>query len=378
MDEHITTGQAIIMLVGTRLVLAISTMPTINLPPHNQDTWFMNLVSIIYTLIIFIPLLFLANRFNNFNITGYLRILYGKTLGGIIIVLYGLFFLMNAVNSLTILGELTVANFLEQESSMNIIIFIIVVVFFIISRGIIAVMRGFQVLAPIAIFITVSLVLLGISNVDFSLLRPVLSDSSFWDINRGAFLLSLYFTDIFLLLMIVPRLKNKKSINKITIISVTVAIVALAGIVIITQGTLGIEQTRHSNASFLLYVRLINAFDLLERIDSIFMVGWIIISIGRITGFAYLATQIYRDLFNKREDDRLILIITLLALLIVSVSITNQRSVIGIRREFDLYYGILFIIFTIIIPIISCIVYFFRRKTLRYREPSHNLVDKLE
>ena len=192
MDEHITTGQAIIILSSTRLVLAISAMPTIGLPPYNQDMWFMNLLSIIYTLIIFIPLLFLANRFNNFSITGYLRIIYGKSLGAIITGLYGLYFLANGVNSLTILTELITSSMLVQESNMYIVIFSIIALLFIASKGAFTAARGFQLLAPIAIFITIGLVLLGISNVDFTVLRPILADSSFIDI-RGLYYYPCFF-----------------------------------------------------------------------------------------------------------------------------------------------------------------------------------------
>lgn len=196
MDEHITTGQATIMLITTRVAIAISTMPTVNLPPYNQDIWFMNLLSIIYTIIMYIPILFLANRFNNFSVTGYMRIIYGKVLGAIIIGFYGIFFIMNTVNGLTILTELTTSTVLLQERNMSIVIFISVVMLYFITKGGVASARGFQLLAPIAGTITIILVVLGLKNVDFTFIKPILRDSSFIDINRGAILLSLYFTEV--------------------------------------------------------------------------------------------------------------------------------------------------------------------------------------
>ena len=147
---------------------------------------------------------------------------------------------------------------------------------------------------------------------------------------------------------------------------------------IITQGSLGIRQTRHSNFAFLLYVRLIDAFDFLERIDSIFVASWLITGVGRNAGFLYICTRSFRELFNKKEDDKIILAITLIAVGLISILITNNRSVIGVRRNFDMIYSGLFIIFVLVIPIISCIVYFFRKKTLDLKEPSKELVDKSE
>lgn len=376
MDEHVTTGQAIIILTTTRLALAVSTMPTINLPPYNQDLWFMNIVSIFYTILMFLPLLFLANRFNNFSMTGYLRIIYGKKLGAVLIILYGLYFLMNSINGLTVLTELTTSTILVQEMNINIIIFSTIVMFYIISKGIVASARGYQLLAPIAMGITVILMILGLPNVDFTFMKPILKDSSFIDINKGALLLSTYFADIFIILMIVPELKEKKHLSKIVIVSVIISISFLAVIVLLTQGSLGIEQTRHSNASFLLYVRLIDAFNFFERIDSVFVTSWLITSMARNAGFLYICTRVFRELFNKKEEDKLIPLITSLALGIISYDIVNNRSVIGVRRNFDMIYSSLFVIFVLVIPIITCIVYYFRRKTLKASEPSEKLLDK--
>lgn len=376
MDEHVTTGQAITILTTTRLALAISTMPTINLPPYNQDLWLMNIVSVIYTIVMLLPLMFLANRFNNFNMTGYLRIIYGRKLGAVVIILYGLYFLMNSINGLTVLTELTTSTILVQEMNINIIVFSSLLMFYIISKGIVSIARGFQLLAPIAIAITLSLMLLGLPNVDFTFMQPVLKDSSFVDINKGALLLPTYFSDIFIILMIVPDLKDNKKINLISISSIVISISFLAIIVLMTQGSLGMQQTRHSNASFLLYVRLIDAFDFLERIDSVFVASWLITGIARNAGFLYICTRAFRELFNKDENDRLILALSVLALGIVSYITVNNRSVIGVRRNYDMIFSGLFLIFALIIPIITCIVYFFRRKKLNVGEPSQNLVDK--
>ena len=210
MDEHVTTGQGIMLISVTRLALAVSTMPATDLPPYNQDLWFMILISIIYTIIMFLPLLFLANRFKQFNLAGYLRIIYGEKIGAIFVVLYGLYFLSSSVNGLTVLVEVTTSTILLHESSMNFVFFAILIIFFIISKGIVSISRGFQLLAPIALAIIILLIALGIPNVDFTFMKPILKDSSFLDINEGAILLSQYFSDIFLLLMIVPDLKEKK------------------------------------------------------------------------------------------------------------------------------------------------------------------------
>ena len=129
-------------------------------------------------------------------------------------------------------------------------------------------------------------------------------------------------------------------------------------------GSLGIESARHSNFPFLSYARTLRDINILQRVDPVFVVAWLIISLLRIVGTLYLATRALRDLFNKSEKDKVILLIVGGVSGLVSMLILNVRSVIGIRKQFDLFYGILFVIFVIVIPVITCIVYFFRRKKI--------------
>lgn len=84
----------------------------------------------------------------------------------------------------------------------------------------------------------------------------------------------------------------------------------------------------------------------------------------RLVGFLYLATRVIRELFKKDEKDKIVVFIVGGISALVSMLILNGRSVIGIRKYFDQFYGVLFVIFVIIIPVLTCIVYSFRRKSL--------------
>ncbi len=363
--EKITTRQIIGFIIITRLSFALSSMPIIDHPPNNQDLWISVVISIAYLLVFSTPLIFLANNFKAFSMISYIKKIYGKRIGGFLGILYGLYFIINTINSLTLQTELVCTSILADSSNIIIAGAMMITCIYIVSLGAITILRGSEIFFPLITIVFLILVLFGLNNVDLKVLLPILKDSTLLDINKGAIELSFIFTDVFLLLMIIPELENKRDINKIFLISTTVSLLLLIVALVVTQGSLGIELSKHTVFPFYKYTRLINLLEIFERIDAIFVFVWILASIARILGFTYISIRAFRDVFNKKEDEKSILYVVGAIIFIVSISIIQRRSVIGIRKDFDFYMNILYIIFYVTIPVITCIIYFFRRKTLR-------------
>lgn len=176
--------------------------------------------------------------------------------------------------------------------------------------------------------------------------------------------LALVFTDIFILAMINPELEDTNNLNKIfasfTVSSRMFLIVA----VIVTQGTIGVDLARHTVFPFYKFTRAIDILEIFERIDATFVFMWILTSIARISGFTYIAIRAFREIFGKKEDEKVILYIVGSIILIVSLTLIQRRPVIGIRKEIDLFLNVLNIIFMIFFPLLTCIVFFFRKSSI--------------
>lgn len=370
-SNKITTRQFIGFIIVARVSLSFSVMQVLNILPQNQDQWIMILVSSIYIIIASSPLLFLSNKFKDYTITGFMKKIYHKSIANIICVLYGLYFMIGVINALTIVTELITTSILADANLTLVIAVMLLTCMYIVSRGVNVIIRATDLLGMPVLLTLFALILLGLNNVDFSLFSPILRDSTLLEINMGAIQTVYLYSDILLISMIAPELENKNDINKILIISVFVNVVILIIGIVVTQGTLGIEYARHSVFPFLIYTRLIDISEILERIDAIFVITWLVIITSRISGFLYIATRAFRDIFNKKEDDKIILFIVSIIAFVVSVLITNNRPVVGILKNFDRYLVYLFIIFILIIPIITCVVYFIRRKSIE-QEDSKN------
>ncbi|MDR7871081.1 MAG: endospore germination permease [Tissierellaceae bacterium] len=364
MVEKVTSRQLIALMTLTRVATVISVMPTINIRPYNQDVWIIVLLSILYIHIFMIPLLFLANKFKDMCIIDYLEKIYGIGIGKVIGVLYGLFFIIQVIDGATIQTELVATSILPDTSQGVIVFGMMLTAVYCVSRGVYTALRTAEILTPITFFIIGFLIVLGVSNFEYNLLLPILADSTLTDINLGAMELSLYFVEIFTLTMLIPYLENKEDINKIFTKSTIYSLVIIAIIIVVCQLTLGVDYMRHCNFPFLHFARSINVFDVFERIDLIAVISWLITSISRLCTALLLSVLAFRAIFNKDNKEKIILIIIGIIASIATFYILNIMSVIILKKYIDWILNILFVIFGIILPSITCIVYFIRRKSI--------------
>lgn len=367
--EKITTRQMILLLTVFRLSLIVSYMPSLDLPPANQDMWIVIFLSLFYSILMRIPILFLVNKFNNLSIIGYSEKILGKFLGKLVGILYGLYFAIYATFVITIQAQLVAADILPNTPNWLIIGILVVTSLYIGSKGLIVIFRTGELIAPITLVSIIILIVLGVRSVEFSTFLPILADSKFSEINIGAILLSFLITDIFIIAMNAPYLENKKDINKIYVKASIYSILLSVISVMVTQGTLGIEQARHANYPFLIYTRLIKYESILQRIDAIYVITWISTNTLRKLIYTYISYMSFKEVFNK-EGGQWIHYFIGITIGLIAIQLANTKVITTEDSMLNKFFIISSIIFLTIIPLITLIVYFFRRKTLNREENS--------
>lgn len=361
--EMITSRQAVLLLSMSRITLAISHSPALDLPPWNQDIWIAVMLSFVYALLLRVPLLFLANRFSDITMMEYVEKIMGKLIGKLIIILYGIYFLTYSVYILIIQSQLVGVAILSRTPYWIMIIFVTVLSIYICLKGLVMLYWAGELIIPVALFSIILLIILGLKNVDFNLILPILSDSTFFEINQGAIMLSFVLTDILILVMSVPLLESKKDINKIFIKSNIYSVIVVATVVIVTQGALGIEQTKHSNYPFLIYTRLIDYNSVFERIDLIFVISWLSANVGRVIVYMYLSYMAFNHVLKSKKPKLLIYIINILVS-VISLYLLNMGFKTMSKSILNTVLMYLSLIFITLIPLITVIVYFLRKKSL--------------
>ncbi len=177
------------MIIVYRVIIAFTYLPVVNIPPGNQDIWIVLLMSIPYTILLCVPpLIYLGNRFNNFTLIEYTEKISGKIVGKIIGIYYtGFLLLFSIINVATLVEILNSALFPETPTWVTTIIMLITCVYIAYKGGLETIARGGEVFVPFILGGVILLfIILGYNNYDFTVLLPILKDSTFKELNIGA------------------------------------------------------------------------------------------------------------------------------------------------------------------------------------------------
>ena len=361
--KEISTYQTMLLMVIYRVIIAFTYLPAVNTPPGNQDIWIMVLLSSLYTIILCLPILYLSNKLNDLTIIEYTEKVMGKIIGKAIGIFYTGFLLIFSIVFVGILVEILDTTMFPETPTLITTTIMLLTCIYISYKGLEVIARGAEIFVPFILGVIFMFMILGYPNYDFTVLLPVLSDSTFKEINIGAIDIALKFSDIIILAMITPHLGKKEDLNKIFFKSLIYSIIIIILVVIFTQAALGIEFIKHTNFPFFTFTRLINLLDFIQRVDALYVVAWITGNVGKIAGYLYFTSVAFSQIVNKQKNQPYIIPIAVI-ILIVTVLIKDRYSILGVGETLQKIILIMSFITIFVIPLITLIVYFFRRKKL--------------
>lgn len=324
--DMVSYNQILLLVIGYRIMVGLTYMPAVNSPPGNQDIWIVSLLSIVYTLVFNVPLVYLSNKFSSLNLLELTEKIMGKGLGKIIGVFYFLTLLFSNILFITILIEILNSALFPMSPTWFNTFILILTSCYVSFKGLKTMARIAEVIVPFVIFIIFFLIVLGYKNYNFSELLPILKESTFKEINMGALDISLRFFDILVLTMITPNLRVKKDLNRIFVKSIVYSTSISIVFIIATQMTLGVEFTKHVNFPFLTFTRMLSIGEV-QEFDSFYIVSWIMGNILRISGYLYFTTVSLGQITN-RKNEVFIIPISIIMLTIILFVKRDRKSVV--------------------------------------------------
>ncbi len=170
--------------------------------------------------------------------------------------------------------------------------------------------------------------------------------------------------------MIAPNLEKGENLNKILLKSISYSLLIIMVAIVFTQATLGVEQAKHANFPFLIFVRLIDNQSILQRIESVVILMWMVAIILKISIYLYISSKSLKEVLNVKGNKKCVYIFgVLIGAITYYISEYNPQieKIVSIKLpEYTSY-----LIFKALIPLIALIVYFFRRKTIMGEEANH-------
>lgn len=354
-------NQVLLLLLLNRMILGLTYLPELNTPPANQDIWVMLLLSIPYTIVFTLPLLYLGNKFSQYNFFEYIEMIMGKFLGKIIGIFYTIDFLINLSFFTSAFVEILDSSLYDETPTVVNVVILMITCTYIVYKGIMNLGRLGQFIVPFIIALYFILALLGIKNYDFEVFLPILRDSTFKDLNKGAIISSLRYTDILILIMMVPYLDEKRNINRIYIRALIYSVLIVIMTVVIVQATFGVEYAKIVNFPYYNFTRLIKIGET-QGFDLLYVVSWIMGNVIKISGYFYLTTIAIGKVVNRRNQIFIIPVAIVTTILVVLLK--DNRPVIATRSPIPQVLIPLSAVAIIVIPLAIVIVYLFRRNKL--------------
>ena len=358
--ERLSSLQVILLLINGRVMSELIYQPAIVTPPANQDVWVAEILALLYLFIICGPLLFLTSRFETMTPLEYSEKILGKILGKVLgLGLVAVLLLFSQLH-IKLAIDFLEAVVLPETPPYATALFMLIPCVYLIYKGVEGMGRLIEMVMPTFLAAIILFTLLNVKDMKFDVFLPVLADSTFSQISYGAWSIASRFTEIIILGMLAPHIKEKKRTTRIFAYAAVISTGLLLIITVSVQARLGIILSTEEIFPYYAYVRQISAYDVIERVESLNVFIWFIGLFLKFSLYLYLALLGLAQIFSLKSP-RVLIIPAAMVLYIVALETPLARSVVA---DYLLSYRVLPYISFIaifIIPAVMLAGYYFRR-----------------
>lgn len=293
--HHITPKQFIFVAVGAMIGTGVLSMPRAICESAGQDAWISIIIGALLPLLSLVLTQALCKKFPNLSLADMSRLLFGKAIGTIFIVIFLLYIIY--INSIItrIFTEIA-ALYLLPKTPLPVTLFLsLTAATYIISKGLKVVARLDELLFYILLF-ALALQFPSLTVSDYTNILPV-GGSGVMNILKGACETMYFFAGIELLIIIYPFIQKKENVVKsgaIAIALVTVIYVLVQIICILVFGTDAIKNIIWPA----IVILKISDVGVIERLELFFLAMWMGLALRPSLNYGFSATFTIAKLFK--------------------------------------------------------------------------------
>lgn len=328
-----------------------------------QDAWMAVLLGLMGGLLLFLIYYRLFKYYPDLPLTGYLQKITGKWIGGLLGLLYIIYFIYHATRVLRDFGELLTTTIYTSTPLIVINSLMILTIMYGIHKGFEVIARVGELFFGIVYFMAIAGIILisvtGLIHIEF--LQPVFEYG--WKPVVGTALkqtLTFPFGEMVVFTMFLPFLNDQKKVKVACMGGMILAGINVAITAAINVATLGAELFSRSNFPLLTTIGKIQLANFIERLDVLFMLYLVIGGFFKISLYFYAAVAGTADLFKFKNHKMLSFPIGFI-ILFASVTIASNYAE-HIKEGLDIIPFYLNWPFQIIIPSMLLVIAFFRNR----------------
>lgn len=345
----------------TLLIIMISCKVFLSFPRNmavlgTSAAWLIVLLSGLYSIVGFIFIRQLLRKYPAENIFEISRKTAGKFLGAGLSFLIFLYFLV--VSSLIIreFSESFILAILPRTPISVITIFFLILSIYSVLLGIETISRLAWFFGP---YLLIGLVvIIAFSNpTDVQLLLPILGPG-FLPLLKNSVIYISSFSEILLLAVIAPLIRERERIGEIGILSLSISNLILSGLTAII-----ILTFNYAGASRLIFpvfqlTRLIMLGEFIQRVESVFVFLWFLSAVIGMSGLFYGTVVSFSETFQIRDHRPLIFPLAILIFTLSMIPQSMSETVIWDSFKISRFYPLIWIG----IPLFLWILSLFRKK----------------
>ncbi len=271
-----------------------------------KDVWIALLTAFAVVTLFMLIYVKLMQKFPGKNLVQLNDIVFGRYLGKVFSVLYILFFILSTAADLRFIIDFIVGLFMTETP---IIVFAIMFVFacaWAVRNGIETLARTGLLFLMIIFILVVLIVILTANKFDISNLFPVLDIPLIDFIQANHIILSIFFGEIFVFMMLIPYMDDIKKAKKSVLLGLTIGTATMLIASVMITGVLG-NLDSIVNSPLISAVRQVEVAKVLTRMDFL-VVSVLIFSVFMKISVVYYATTLsISKLFNLKSYKPLVI-----------------------------------------------------------------------
>jgi len=336
--DKISTRQAMLLFLTIVYSPTVRFMGGFTADRAKQAGWLAPIFSLIPLLILIMILQSIYIKYKDVSLMDAIYDILGKPIGKCIILVYIIW--IGILNSLYVryyAERLTISTY-ENTDYKVFIITMLILVLLILPHGIKVLARMNEIIFPILLIVFIIFMVLLIPNIDLAKLTPI----SYTDIipmfNASIGINGLWGYVLFVF-FIGDKIKDKENIQNAGIKASMFLVVATILIIIASIGTLGHTIIKRTSLSFLAAVKEISYFGVIDRLESIQVVTWVLSDFMIIAVFTYIILDLIKSFLNLKKTSYLINI-SLVLLYVFSVYLgRNIFELQTFSGDFAIYFN---------------------------------------
>ncbi|GAA0062551.1 GerAB/ArcD/ProY family transporter [Clostridium sp. CTA-1] len=340
-DNELTEMQFTLILIGSMMGVGILSLPNDVIKIAKQDGWISVLLGSIYPLYIVFIASYLGKNYPKENMLILSKKFFGKILGNILNLIFILYFVIISTKVAADVSNVLHIYMVQSLNKWTILIVMYCMIAYAVHGGFktVGILNEFIFFSTIIIFF---IPLIAIKDLNILNIQPVLGSGAL-NILKAVKETIFSFSQIEIILLIYPLLKDNKKIKKCGFKSIIFITVVYFLFTIIDILYLGIEASLKFtwpivNITESIMVPVINSF------RYIFMSLWSLTMFKTICNGYFIAFHELNNLIKKIDKTK-ILLLSIPLMIIISFfygNVTNSKKIIGKIMPIYIIYNIIF------------------------------------